>query len=48
MVFLEVGVKIRRTYRLSVWALVSLAWVVPGALAAFEWYARAHLERWRT
>lgn len=36
----------RITYRLPVWALVSLAWVVPGALAAFELYARAHLERW--
>ncbi|HKV71550.1 MAG TPA: histidine kinase [Gemmatimonadales bacterium] len=38
--------KKRVTYRLPVWALVSLAWVVPGALAAFELYARAHLERW--
>lgn len=38
--------KKRITYRLPVWALVSLAWVVPGALAAFELYARAHLERW--
>ncbi|HEX4561460.1 MAG TPA: histidine kinase [Gemmatimonadales bacterium] len=46
MVFLEVGVKKRITYRLPVWALVSLAWVVPGALAALELYARAHLERW--
>jgi hypothetical protein len=41
-----VGVKKRLTYRLPVWALVSLAWVVPGALAAVELYARAHLERW--
>lgn len=32
---------------LPVWALVSLAWVVPGALAAFELYARAHLEHWQ-
>ena len=38
--------KKRITYRLPVWALVSLAWVVPGALAAFQLYARAHLERW--
>ncbi|HYK12142.1 MAG TPA: histidine kinase [Gemmatimonadales bacterium] len=36
----------RITYRLPVWALVSLAWVVPGALAAVELYARARLERW--
>lgn len=46
MVILEVGVKKRITYRLPVWALVSLAWVVPGALAAVELYARARLERW--
>jgi signal transduction histidine kinase len=37
----------RRKNRLPVWALVSLAWVVPGALAAFELYARAHLEGWQ-
>lgn len=39
--------KKRTTFRLPVWALVSLAWVVPGALAAFELYARAHLEHWQ-
>jgi len=32
--------------RIPVWALVSLAWIVPGALAALELYARAHLEHW--
>ena len=30
-----------------VWALVSLAWVVPGVLAALELSVRAHLERWQ-
>ena len=45
-VILEVGVKKRLTYRLPVWALVSMAWVVPGALAAVQLYARARLERW--